>query len=101
MSTTCDYGVFDVSHVAMFSNFGGTCVSDNLRLGLSAGYRSLDHHDVNGYGGPNIGHLVKLYMEARLAGRRGQIPEVMVFQSTRRHNVHCPFLLSVVMVLLM
>ena len=38
----------------MFSNFGGTCASDNLRLGLSAGYGGLNHHDVNGNGGPDI-----------------------------------------------
>ena len=37
MSSTSSYGV-DVSHVAIFSNLGGTCVSDNLRLGPSAGY---------------------------------------------------------------
>ena len=45
MSTLSGYGVADVSHVAMFSNFGGTCVSDNLRLGPSAGYGGLNHHD--------------------------------------------------------
>ena len=28
MSTLSGYGVADASHVAMFSNFGGTCVSD-------------------------------------------------------------------------
>ena len=38
MSTLSGYGLADVSHVAMFSNFGGTFVSDDLRLGLSAGY---------------------------------------------------------------
>ena len=54
MSTLSGYGVADVSHVAMFSNFGGTCVSDNLRLG-SAGYGGLNHHDVDGNGGPDIG----------------------------------------------
>ena len=37
MSTLSGYVVADVSHVAMFSNFDGTCVSDNLRLGPSAG----------------------------------------------------------------
>ena len=42
MSTTSG-GVTDVSHVAMFSYFDGTYVSDNLRLGSSAGYRSLNH----------------------------------------------------------
>ena len=26
------YGVADASHVAMFNNFDGTCVSDNRRL---------------------------------------------------------------------
>ena len=29
MSTLWDYGVTDASHVAMFIDFGGTCVSDN------------------------------------------------------------------------
>ena len=51
MSTLSGYGVADASHVAMFSNFGGTCVSDNLRLGPSAGYGGLNRHDVNGNGG--------------------------------------------------
>ena len=37
MSTTSGYGVVSVSHVAMFSNFGGTCGSNNLRLRPSAG----------------------------------------------------------------
>ena len=60
----------------MFSNFYGTCVSDNLRLGPSAGYEGLNHHDVDGNDGPDIGHLVKLNMEAMLAERRGQLPEV-------------------------
>ena len=55
MSTLSGYGVADASHVAMFSNFGGTCVSENLRLGLSAGYEGLNHHDVDGNGGPDIG----------------------------------------------
>ena len=39
----------------MFSNFGGTCVSDNLRLGPSAGYGGLNHHDVDGNSGHDIG----------------------------------------------
>ena len=30
----------------MFSNFGGICVSDNIRLGPSAGDGGLNHHDV-------------------------------------------------------
>ena len=55
MSTLNGYGVADSSHVAMFSNLGGTCVSDNLRLGPSAGYGGLNHHDVEGNGGPDIG----------------------------------------------
>ena len=46
MSTISGYGVADVSHVAMLSNFGGTCVSDKLRLGPSAGYGGLNHHNV-------------------------------------------------------
>ena len=77
MSTTNGYGVVNVSHVAMFTNFGGTCVSDHLTLEPSAGYGGLNHHDGDGYGGPDIGHLVKLNMEARLAERRGQLPEVI------------------------
>ena len=55
MSTLSGYDVVDVSHVAMFSNFGGTCVSDNLRLGPSAGYGGLNHCDVDGNDGPDIG----------------------------------------------
>ena len=77
MSTLSGYGVADASHVAMFSNFGGTCVSDNLRLG-SAGYGGLNHHDVDGNDGLILGYLVKLNMEAKLAGRRGKLPEVMI-----------------------
>ena len=42
MSTSSGYGVVDVSHVAMFSNYCGTFVSDNLRLGPSAGYGGLN-----------------------------------------------------------
>ena len=37
MSILSGYGVADASHVAMFNHFDGICVSDNLRLGLSAG----------------------------------------------------------------
>ena len=55
MSTLSGCGVADASHVAMFSNFGGTCVSENLRLGSSAGYGGLNHYDVDGNGGPDIG----------------------------------------------
>ena len=55
MSTLSGYGVADASHVAMFSNFGGTCVSDNLGWGPSAGYGGLNHHDVDCNGGPDIG----------------------------------------------
>ena len=69
MSSLSGYGIADTSHVAMFSNFGGTCVSDNLRLGPSVGYGDLNHHDADGSGGLDIGHLLKLNMEARLAGR--------------------------------
>ena len=54
ISTTSGYGDVDVSHVAMFSNFGCTYVSDNLRLGPSAGYEGLNHHDVDGNGDPDI-----------------------------------------------
>ena len=42
-------------HAAMFHNIGGTCVSNNLRLGPSAGYGGLNHHNVDGNGGPDIG----------------------------------------------
>ena len=59
MSTLNGYDV-DVSHVAMVSTFGGICVSDNLRLGPSANDGGLNHHDVDGNGGPDIGHLVNL-----------------------------------------
>ena len=56
MSILSGYDVADAeSHVAMFSNFGGTCVSDNLRLGPSASYGGLNHHDVDGNCGPDIG----------------------------------------------
>ena len=55
MSTTSGYDVVDVSHVAMFNNFGDTCVSDNLRLGPFAGYGRLNYHDVDGNGVPDIG----------------------------------------------
>ena len=34
-SLPMSYAVADVSHVAMFSNFDGTHVSDNLRFGSS------------------------------------------------------------------
>ena len=52
----------------MFSNFDVICVSHNLRLGPPAGDGGLNYHDVDGNGGPGIGHLVKLNMEARLVG---------------------------------
>ena len=55
MSTLSGYGVADVNYVAMFSQFGRICVSDNLRLGRSAGYEGLNHHDVDGNGDPDIG----------------------------------------------
>ena len=55
LSTTSGYGVIDVSHVVMFSNFGGVCLNDNLRFGPSAGHGGLNHHDVDGNGGPDIG----------------------------------------------
>ena len=54
MSTMSGYGVVDVSHVALFSNLVAL-VSDNLRLRPSAGYGGLNHHDVDGNGGPDIG----------------------------------------------
>ena len=55
MSILSGIGVADSSHVAMFGNFDGTCVSNNLRLGPSAGYGGLNHRDVDGNGGPDIG----------------------------------------------
>ena len=55
ISTLNGYDVADASYVAVFSNFGGTCVSENLRLGPSVGYEDLNHHDVDGNGGPDIG----------------------------------------------
>ena len=55
MSTISGYAVIDVSHVAVFSNFGGTYVSDNLRLGPSAGYGGLNYHDIDGSGDPDVG----------------------------------------------
>ena len=42
-----------------------------VRLGSSVSYGGLNHHDVDGNGGFDIGHLVKLKMEVRLAGKRG------------------------------
>ena len=56
-------------------------VSVIITLGPSVGYGGLNH-DEDGNGGPDIGHLVKLNVEARLAGRRGQLPEVKIFRST-------------------
>ena len=53
--TLSGYGVAHASHVAMFSNLGGTCVSESLRMGLFVGYEGLNHHDVDGNGGPDIG----------------------------------------------
>ena len=55
MSTLCGYDAADLSHVAIFSNFDSTCVSDNLRLGPSAGYGGLNHHDVDDSSGLDIG----------------------------------------------
>ena len=56
MSILSGYGVADASHVAIFSNFDGICVSDNPRLRPSADDGGLNHHDVNGNGGLHIGH---------------------------------------------
>ena len=47
-----------------------------IRLGPSVGYGGLNHHNVDNSSGLNI---VKLNMEARHAGRRRQLPEVMIF----------------------
>ena len=55
ISTSTGYGVVDVSHVAVLSTFGDTYVSDNLRLGPSAGHGGLYHHNVDGNGGHDIG----------------------------------------------
>ena len=55
MSNLSGYGVADVNYVPMFSHFGGICVNDNLWLGRSAGYEGLNHHDVAGNDGPDIG----------------------------------------------
>ena len=55
MSTLSGYGVADVNYVPMFSNFGHIYVSNNLGLGPPAGYEGLNHHDVDGNGGPDIG----------------------------------------------
>ena len=54
-------------------------VSVIIRLGSSVGYRGLNRHDVDNSVGLDIGHLDKLNMEARQAGRGGQLPEVMIF----------------------
>ena len=43
------------SPISDVRNFGGTCVSDKLRLGPSAGCEGLNHHDIDGNGGPDIG----------------------------------------------
>ena len=51
MFITSSYGVDDVNHAAMLSNFGVCCVSGNLSLGPAAGYGGLNHN----YGGPDIG----------------------------------------------
>ena len=55
MSILSGYGAADASHAAMFSNFDGICVSDNLRLGPSAGDGGLNYRDVDGNGGPDVG----------------------------------------------
>ena len=55
MTILSGYGVVDASHVAMFSNFGGICVSNNLWLGPSASDGGLNYHDVDGNDGPDFG----------------------------------------------
>ena len=47
MSTTSCYGVVDVIHVAMFSNFECIYVSDNVRLRYSASLGCFNLHDVD------------------------------------------------------
>ena len=93
MSTLSGYGVADVSHVAMFSNFGGTCISDDLRLGPSAGYEGLNHHDIDNSGGLDIGHLVNLIggkacWEERATSRSDDLPKYLKAQ--------CPLSISIV-----
>ena len=61
-----------------------------IRLGPSVGYGGLNHHDVDYSGGLDIGHLVKLNMEARHTGSRGQLPEVMIFRSTWKAQYSLP-----------
>ena len=60
-----------------------------IRLGPSIGYGVLNHHDVDNSGGLDIGHLVELNMDARHAGRRGQLHNLpkylkaqIIFRST-------------------
>ena len=69
-----------MSHVAIFSNFGGT-VLVIIRLGPSVGYGGLNHHDVDNSGGLDIGTSIK----------RDDFPKYL------KSQVHSPFLLSVVM----
>ena len=82
MSTTSGYGFVDVSHVTMSSNFGGTCVSDILWLGLLLVMKVYIIMMQMVMVVLISGHQVKHNMESRLAGRRGQLIEVMVFRST-------------------
>ena len=42
----------------MFNIFGGTYVGYILRFGPFASYGGLNHHDVDGNGGPDVGHLI-------------------------------------------
>ena len=55
MSTLSGYGVADSNHVAMFSNF--LVLVSVIIFGWvpSTGYEGLNHHNVGGNGGPDIG----------------------------------------------
>ena len=64
-------------------------VSVIIRLGPSVGYGGLNHHDVYNSGVLYMGHLVKLNIEARHAGGRGQLPEVF-FRSTWKAQYSLP-----------
>ena len=42
-----------------------------IRLGPSVGYGSLNHHDVDGNGSPDIGNLVELNRRQGMLGEEG------------------------------
>ena len=76
----------------MFSNIYGTSVSDN-QVGTFCWLWSFKSSYVDNSGGLYIGYLVKLNMEARHAGRRGQLPEVMI---SKYLKAQCPLPISIV-----